>query len=170
MAVTWEVDRSVGDPESLTHGVTALTLGPEDALDPREGLEAGTDSMHAVLRVHLLALDGSVGLAGLRVFSDPLAPGWTLATNATTDPKAYQASQRTTYHTYQPPSTARSRVPYRLPTGDPFTPNLGIQGDLDGILATVDDVSDYLYLQARAEAGVREGCTLRLYIAYDEVG
>lgn len=166
-----ELDESNGAVETVTHGVTTLVMGMVDAPggvpgEPGRRQPPESASMHKALRLHLVALEGAVGVAALRASCDPPVPGWSLWTNATSQPGEYASSRVTTY---VPPSTGTSLVPYPLPVSDPGEPTLGIAGQLDGELTTPGH-SDYLYLQLRADATVTTGFDAPCYLYYEVIG
>ena len=171
MAGVVEIDESNGPTEVVTHDVASLAMGTVDATGMTPGAAgarqpAGSNGMQKALRVHLTALGGGLGIAGVRVFCDPATAGWALFTNGTTVPANYTGSKVTTY---VPPSVATGPVPYALPTADPGAANLGIAGSLAGELSA-PGATDYLYLQLRAGAGVTASFTSPCFFAYDDIG
>lgn len=171
MAATVEIDESNGATETITHAVASLAMGTADASGMTPGAPGarqapGTNSMQKSLRFHLTALGGGLGIAGLRVFCDPVTAGWTLFTNGHGTQGTYDANKRTTY---VQPSTATGPVPNALPTTDPAAANLGIAGTLAATLGAVG-WSDYLYIQLRAAVGVAASFTSPCYFAYDDIG
>ena len=171
MAAIVEIDESNGGSEVVTHAVASLAMGTIDAAQMTPGAAGarqapGSDGMAKMLRVHLTALGGGLGIAALRVYCDPSSVGWSLWTNAATDPGAYATSK---LETYLAPSVATGPVPHALPVSDPGDANLGIGGNLAGTLAT-PGWSDYLRLQLRAAVGVVASFTSPCLFAYDDVG
>jgi hypothetical protein len=171
MAAVVELDESNGGSEVVTHGVGSLAMGTVDATGMTPGATgarqtAGSNGMAKMLRFHLTALGGGLGISSLRVFCDPSVSGWSLWANAHTVQATYDAAKLTTYLA---PSNATPPVPNALPVADPASPNLGIAGSLTGTLAAVG-WSDYLRLQLRAAAGVVASFTSPCFFAYDDVG
>jgi hypothetical protein len=171
MAAIVEIDESNGATEVVSHDVASLAMGMTDATGMTPGAAGArqtpsSSSMAKMLRVHLTALGGGLGIAGLRVYCDPSVAGWSLYSNASAVAGTYAGSKLTTYLA---PSVAAGPVPNALPVADPGSPNLGIAGSLTGQL-TAPGWSDYLRLQLRAAADVVASFTSPCFFAYDDVG
>ena len=171
MASIVELDESNGSSETVTHAVGSLAMGTVDAPNMVPGASgarqgAGTNSISKMLRFHLTALGGGLGITNLRVYCDPSATGWTLHGNAHTNQGTYNGARLTSYVA---PDTDTAKVPTALPVSDPGTANLGIGGTLAASLSA-PGWSDYLRLQLRAASGVVASFSSPAFFAYDDVG
>jgi hypothetical protein len=171
MAATIELDESNGSSEVLSHAVASLAMGTIDATGMVPGATGarqtpGSNGMAKMLRLHLTALGGGLGVANVRVYCDPSVSGWSLFANAHTVQGTYDAKKLTAYLA---PSVVTTDVPNALPVADPGSPNLGIAGSLSGTLAAVG-WTDYLRIQLRAAAGVVASFSSPCFFAYDDVG
>ena len=171
MAATIELDESNGGSEVVSHAVASLAMGTVDATGMVPGATGarqtpGSNSMAKMLRLHLTALGGGLGISNVRVYCDPSVSGWSLFSNAHPTQGTYDAKKLTAYLA---PSVDPTAVPNALPVADPASANLGIGGSLSGTLSAIG-WTDYLRLQLRAAAGVVASFTSPCFFAYDDVG
>src|SRR5215813_11155375 len=102
MAAIVEVDESNGATETVTHAITGLAMGTVDAPNMTAGAAGArqapsSNGMAKMLRFHMTALGGGLGITDPRVYCDPATAGWSLYTNAHTNSGSYSASKLTSY-------------------------------------------------------------------------
>lgn len=148
----------------FTHNITDSDMGSTDAanLDPvANPVVAGDNTFEKYQKVHVTAMGGSSAIDNLKVWrTTALGGSATHVTNARTS--SYDRKE------YVAPTASDSTVATQaMPTSEPGSANLGIEGSLSGSL-TAAGYSDFLVHQIQTDAGDTAGATTTMHYQYDE--
>lgn len=148
----------------FTHNIGDTDMGSTDAanLDPvANPVVPGENTFQKYQKLHITAMGGSSQIDNLKVWrTGALGGSATHVTNARTasyDRKEYVA----------PTASATAAADQAMPTSEPGTANLGIDGALAGA-RTAAGYSDFLVHQIQTDAGDVAGSTSTMNYQYDE--
>jgi hypothetical protein len=165
MAATVEIDEANGAGETLTHNISNTNMGSTDAvnLNPvNYPVIPGNNTYEKWQKIHVTNMGGSSKIDNLKVWRTGALGGSAVhKTNARTSSYGGAA-------TYATPTASTSSVATQtMPTSEPASANLGIDGSLSGALTSTGS-SDYLVHQIQTDAGDTAGSTSTMNYQYDE--
>lgn len=167
MAAIVEIDEQNGNSSSpvLTHNIGNSNMGSADSsnLDPlKNPIVPGKNSYEKWQLLHVTDMGTSSKIFNLKVWrSGSLGANAIHVTNVSTN--SYSGAAKYTTPTANPSAVAKNNVPTSAPT----SPNLGINGSLDGSLTTTG-YSDFLIHQIQTTEAALSGSTTTLNYQYDE--
>lgn len=166
MAATVQISESNGSGETVHDNVANLNMGSTDAYElvaATYPITAGNNAYEKYIRVKLSNLSGSDHIQNIKVWrTGSLSGSDVLLTNAAT-------SGYTEDSYAQPVATDSSVATVALPSSEPASANLGIDGSLSGNLNANGEYSDYLVLQLQVDSGTTAGASCTINFKYEEV-
>jgi hypothetical protein len=166
MAATVEICESNGAGETISHNIANSNMGNSDTsiLDQLAyPITPGQRSYIKYQRLHVTDMGGSSQVKEIKVWRTTALAG---ATTHVTNARTTSYAGALTYAT--PVITAVTAVDQAMPTSQPGSANLGIGGDLAGILTAVG-YSDYFGHQLITDATDVAGNTSTMNYQYTEV-